>query len=172
MLWVLDHFTTGKIVIALDSMIVNDAIKGVVRKWKDNGWRCSTGPVGNVHCWAALLRFLNMPRRELRTVLLASHCDIRGNEVANDLAELGRSCNPLNVTHTDRMRCRAEMKLRCPGGSDLALDLTERQLRQTLIQIFTLMWIWKQTEASGAHRCPHIIKTLFLRLMNQKGICP
>ena len=63
------------------------------------------------------------------------------------------------------------MKLRCPGGSDLALDLTERQPRQTLIQIFTLMWIWKQTQASGAHRCPQIIKTLFLRLMNQKGIC-
>ena len=49
-LWVLEHFTTGRILIALDSKIVNDAIKGGVKKWKDNGWRCSTGPVGNVHC--------------------------------------------------------------------------------------------------------------------------
>ena len=108
-LWVLEHFTTGRILIALDSKIVNDAIKGGVQKWKDNGWRCSTGPVGNVHCWSALLQFLNMPGRELRTVLLPSHCDIRGNELANDLAELGRSRNPLNVTHTQRMQCRAEI---------------------------------------------------------------
>ena len=41
-LWVREHFTTGKISIALDSKIVNDAIKGGVQKWKDNGWRCST----------------------------------------------------------------------------------------------------------------------------------
>ena len=108
-LWVLERFTTGRILIALDSNIVNDAIKGGVQKWKDNRWRCSTGPVGNVHCWSALLQFLNMPQRELRTVLLPSHCDIRGNEVANDLAELGRSRNPLNVAHIDRMQCRAEI---------------------------------------------------------------
>ena len=107
-LWVLEHFTTGKIVIALDSKIVNDAIKGGVQKWKDNGWSCSRGPVGNVHCWYAVLQFLNMPRRELRSVL-PSHCDIRGNGVANDLAELGRSRNPLNVTHKDRMQCRGEI---------------------------------------------------------------
>ena len=49
------HFTTGKIVIALESKIVNDAIKGGSQKWKGNGWRCSIGPVGNVHCWSALL---------------------------------------------------------------------------------------------------------------------
>ena len=42
-------------------------------------------------------------------MLLSSHYDIRGNEVANDLAELGRSRNPLNVTHTERMQCRAEI---------------------------------------------------------------
>ena len=108
-LWVLEHFTTSRILIALDGKIVNDAIKGGLQKWKDNGWRCSTGPVGNVHCSSALLQFLNMPRRELRTVLLPSHCDIRGNEVANDLAELGRSRNPLNVTHTHRLQCKAEI---------------------------------------------------------------
>ena len=109
MLWVLEHFTTGKVVIALDSKIVNDAIKGGVQNWKDNGSRCSTGPVGNVYWWSALLQFLNMPGRELRTVLLPSHRDIRPNEVANDLAELGRSRNSLNVTHTNRMQCRAEI---------------------------------------------------------------
>ena len=108
-LWVLEHFTTGKIVIALDSKIVNEAIKGRVLKWKDNGWRCLIGPLGNVHCWAALSQLLNMPGRELRTILLPSHCDIIGNEVANDLAELGRSRNPLNATHTDGMQCRAEI---------------------------------------------------------------
>ena len=108
-LLVLEHFTTGKIVIALDSKIVNDTIKGGVQKWKDNGWRCSTGPLDNVHCWAALLPFLNMPGRELRTVLHPSHCDIRGNVVANDMVELGSSRNPLNVTHTDGMQCRAEI---------------------------------------------------------------
>ena len=64
------------------------------------------------------------------------------------------------------------MKLRSLGGSDLALDLTERPLRQTLIQIFTLTWICEQTQASGAHRCSQMIKTSFLQLMNQKGICP
>ena len=106
---VLEHFTTGRILIVLHSTIVNDAIKGGVQQWKNNGWRCSTGPVGNVHCWSASLQFLNMQGRELRTVLLPSHCDIRGNEVANDLAELGRSRNPLNVTHRDRMQCRAEI---------------------------------------------------------------
>ena len=42
-------------------------------------------------------------------MLLPSHCDMRGNEVTNDVAELGRSRNPLNVTHTDRMQCRAEI---------------------------------------------------------------
>ena len=108
-LWVLEHFTTSRILIALDSKIVNDAIKGGMQKWKDNGCRCSTAPVGNVHCWTAFLQLLNMPGRELRTVLLPSQCDIKGNEVANDLAELGRSCNALNVTHTDRMQCRAEI---------------------------------------------------------------
>ena len=108
-LWVLERFTTSKIVTALDSKIVNDAIKGGVQQWKDNGWRCTTGPVGNVHCWSAVLHFLNMLGRDLRMVLLPSHCDIRGNEVANDLPELGRSRNPLNVTHTDRMQCRAEL---------------------------------------------------------------
>ena len=108
-LCVLEHFTTGRILIALDSKIANDAINGGVQKWKDNGWRRSTGPVGNVHCWSALLHFYSMLGRELRTVPLPSHCDIRGNEVANDLVDLGRSRNPLHVTHTYRMQCTAEI---------------------------------------------------------------
>ena len=29
--------------------------------------------------------------------------------MANDLAELGRSRNPLNVTHTDTMQCRVDI---------------------------------------------------------------
>ena len=29
--------------------------------------------------------------------------------MVNDLAELGRSRNPLNVTHTHRMQCRAQI---------------------------------------------------------------
>ena len=128
---VLEHFTTGRILIALDSKIVNDAIKGGVQKWKDNGGRCSTGLVGTVHCWSALLQFLNLPGRELRTVLLPSHCDIRGNEVANDLAELGRSRNPLNVTHTDRMQCTADIlnQTPLPGRQRPCSDLMERQPR-------------------------------------------
>ena len=105
-LWVLEHFTTGRILIALDSKIVNDAITGGGAEMEIQ-WRCSTGPVHNVHCLSALLKFLNIPGRELRTVLLPSHCDIRGNKVANDLARLGRTRNPLNVTHTHRMQCRA-----------------------------------------------------------------
>ena len=109
-LWVPEHSTTSVVVIVLNSKIVNDAIKGGAQKWKDNGWRCSTGPVGNVHCWVALLKFLNMPRRELKTELLPSHCDIREKEVANDLVELGRSHNPLHVTKRDRMQCRAQIR--------------------------------------------------------------
>ena len=35
-LWLLEHFTTGRILIALDSKIVNDAITGGVHKWKAN----------------------------------------------------------------------------------------------------------------------------------------
>ena len=54
---VLEHFSIGKIVIALDSKIVNDAMKGGAQKLKDNGWRCTTGPVGNVHCSSVLLQF-------------------------------------------------------------------------------------------------------------------
>ena len=124
-LWVPEHFTTGKILVALDSKIVNDAIKGGVQKWKDNGWRCSTRPVGNVHRWSALLQFLSMLGRELKTMLLPSHCDIRGNEVAKDLAELGRSRNPLNVTHTHQ----------------IAMQSRDRQWNSVAWEAATLLWI-------------------------------
>ena len=63
------------------------------------------------------------------------------------------------------------MKLRCLGGSDPAPDLMERQRRQTLIHIFTLMWTWEQTQQHGAHRCAQMIRISFPRWMNQKGIC-
>ena len=66
-------------------------------------------------------------------MLLPSHCDISGNEAANDLAEWGRSRNPLNVTHTDRMQCRAEILIETPlpgrqrpcSGSDGTLVQTD-----------------------------------------------
>ena len=63
------------------------------------------------------------------------------------------------------------MKLCCLRGSNLALDLTERKLRQPLIPIFTFMRIWEHTHAIWADHCPQMIKTLLLKLMKQKGIC-
>ena len=105
-LWVLNRFTEGRVLIATDSKLVFDAMQGNAQKWCDNGWRCSSGPVGNVARWSELLDNLHRPGRELAAVPLPSHCNIIGNEVANDLAELGRTMNPLNVTHSERAQVR------------------------------------------------------------------
>ena len=101
-LWVLDFYTEGTIVIAIDSKLVHDAMCGHARKWKDRGWRCSSGPVGNVSCWGALVHHMESSGHEVKAILSPSHCGILGNEVANDLAELRRSRNSFNVVQVDR----------------------------------------------------------------------
>ena len=101
-LWVLDFYTEGRIVIATDSKLVHDAMCGQPRKWKDRGWRCSTGPVGNVSCWGALVDHMEASGHEVKAIQLPSHCGILGNEDANDLVELGRSQNSLKGVQVDR----------------------------------------------------------------------
>ena len=73
---------------------------GAARKWQQNGWVGSRGPLTNVRLWVELLDVLSYMGDRVQWVQVPSHVGLEGNEVANDLAIDGMCRSPLwGVVH-------------------------------------------------------------------------
>ena len=81
--------TDCKICVFTNSEYVVLGGGGVARKWQQNGWVGSRGPLTNVRLWVELLDVLSYMGDRVQWVQVPSHVGLEGNEVANDLAIVG-----------------------------------------------------------------------------------
>ena len=72
------------------------------RKWQQNGWVGSRGPLSKFGLWVELLDILSFMGDRVRWIRAPAHMGLSGNEVANDLAVAGMCQSPLWGVVRDR----------------------------------------------------------------------
>ena len=79
-----------RIAVAMDSEYVYSGLQGAAARWKQNGWVSATGPVSNADLWIQLTSLLESSCTVFHWIKIPSHTGLRGNDVADDLANKGR----------------------------------------------------------------------------------
>mmetsp|Transcript_127777 Transcript_127777/g.220866 ORF Transcript_127777/g.220866 Transcript_127777/m.220866 type:complete len:182 (+) Transcript_127777:534-1079(+) len=99
-----------KLCVILDAKMV---YKGVVEwffKWRRQGWKGSSGPVGHSDLWQQIHSLVIMHGDTLQLVWVPSHVNIEGNVQADKLAENGRLMHPHNGSQQPKRRSLVEGK--------------------------------------------------------------
>lgn len=87
--YVIEHYSDRKITIYSDSNIAVKGINEWMNGWKRRGWRKADGsPVLNKELWIILDRLLCTTGLQVTFVKVAAHSGIRGNERADELANM------------------------------------------------------------------------------------
>ena len=84
-----------KLAVAMNSEYVYSGLQGAAFRWQQNGWVSSAGPVSNVDLWIRLLSLVELSSSIFHWVKIPSHAGLRGNDVADELANKGRSQSSL-----------------------------------------------------------------------------
>ena len=81
--------------VATDSSYVFCGVQGSAVRWRAQHRVTSKGPVLNVDLWIELLELLDTAVPSYEWIKVPSHVQLKGNERADALAEIGRKSSPL-----------------------------------------------------------------------------
>ena len=84
-----------KSLICPDCQLVVDGVLGLAQRWRRHNWRNTSGDVAHADLWAQILELTEHHGTEVKWMHVPSHIGIRGNEKADQLADLGRRKSPL-----------------------------------------------------------------------------
>ena len=89
------HVPGTRSLICPDCQLVVDGVLGLAQRWRRHKWRNTTGDVAHADLWAQILELTDRYGTEIKWIHIPSHIGIRGNEKADQLADLGRRKSPL-----------------------------------------------------------------------------
>ena len=89
------HIPGTRSLICPDCQLVVDGVLGLAQRWRRHKWRNTTGEVAHADLWAQILELTDRYGTEIKWMHIPSHIGIRGNEKADQLADLGRRKSPL-----------------------------------------------------------------------------
>ena len=89
------HIRGTKSLISPDCQLVVDGVLGLAQRWRRHNWRNTSGDVAHADLWAPILELTERHGTEIKWMHVPSHIGIRGNEKADQLADLGRRKSPL-----------------------------------------------------------------------------
>ena len=89
------HIPGTKSLICPDCQLVVDGVLGLAQRWRRHNWRNTTGDVAHADPWAQILELTERYGTKIKWIHIPSHIGIRGNEKADQLADLGSRKSPL-----------------------------------------------------------------------------
>ena len=89
------HILGTRSLICPDCQLVVDGVLGLAQRWRRHKWRNTTGEVAHADLCTQILELIDRYGTEIKWMHIPSHVGIRGNEKADQLADLGRRKSPL-----------------------------------------------------------------------------
>ena len=89
------HIPGTKSLICPDCQLVVDGVLGLAQRWRRHNWCNTSGDVAHADLWVQILELTERHGTEIKWMHAPSHIGIRGNEKADQLADLGRRKSPL-----------------------------------------------------------------------------